>query len=220
MDTRGRRVFASITTVDPIDLRDSVVALLSAGVDGIHVDIADGHFVPFLTFGPTLVESLRRITSCFLEVHLLVDDPELYLPALVDCRVNRIAFHVEATRYPWRVMSALRQTRAEVGIAINAVTPLANLEMVGRDADFVLALATDHTLNGDEALPGAVDRLRRLRAILPPAVRVEVDGGVATQNVAGFVAAGADDVVIGRALVETSGWGATVGVFRSLMQGV
>lgn len=220
MDAPGHRVFASITTVDPIALRDSVVALLSAGIDGIHVDIADGHFVPFLTFAPPVVRSLRTITQCILEAHLLVDDPEPYLPALLDYGADRIAFHVEATRYPWRVMSALRQTRVEVGIAINAVTPLANLEMVGRDADFVLALATDHTLNGDEALPSAVDRLRLLRAVLPPAVRVEVDGGVTAQNIAAFVGAGADDVVLGRALLEASSWSAAVGRFRSLVQQV
>lgn len=218
--TPGRRIFASLTTVDPIALGDSVRRLLDAGVDGIHVDIADGHFVPFVTFGPRLAEALRRITSCHLEVHLLVDDPEPYLSVLMNCGVDRISFHVEATRYPWRVLSALRQSRVEVGVAINAVTPLVTLEMLGRDVDFVLALATDHTVNGDHALPGSTDRMRRLRAALPQSVRVEVDGGVTSENVARFVAAGADDIVIGRALVDSSDWGATVGRVRSLMQAV
>lgn len=100
--------------------------------------------------------------------------------------------------------SVARFLDADVGVAINAVTPPAILEMVGHDVDFALALATDHTLNGDHALPRAADRVRRLRAGLPPAVRLEVDGGATTQNVAGFVAAGANDVVVGRALVENA----------------
>lgn len=218
MYASGRRIFASLTPVDPIAIGESVARLLDAGIDGIHLDIADGHFVPFVTFGPRVVESLRKLTSCVLDVHLLVDDPELYIPALLQCGTDRIAFHVEATRYPWRVVSAMRASRVEVGVAVNAITPLTNLEMLGHDVDFVLVLATDHTVNGDHALPLAAERVRHLRSILPETVRVEVDGGVTMRNISGFVAAGADDLVVGRALVETPTWGAAVGRFRSRMQ--
>ena len=218
MDASGRRIFASLTPVDPIAIGESVVRLLDAGVDGIHLDIADGHFVPFVTFAPQVVESLSRTTSCLLDVHLLVDDPEHYIPALLDRGADRIAFHLEATRYPWRVVSALRVSKVEVGVAVNAITPLAALEMLAHEVDFVLVLATDHTMNGDHGLPGAAERVRQLRAMLPKRVRLEVDGGVTMSNIADFAAAGADDVVIGRALIETPAWGAAVGRFRLRMQ--
>jgi ribulose-phosphate 3-epimerase len=208
------RLWASITSFDFMSVGDDARRLEAAGIDGIHLDIADGHFVPFLTFGPRLARAITEALRIPVEVHLLVEDPETYLRQLAGCHIERIAFHVESTRHPWRVASLGRSLGFEIGAALNAVTPVSVAADLGTAVDYINLLSTDHDFDGDRLLDGTVGRVREACASVAAGVRIQVDGGVAEAHVAGLVAAGADDLVVGRAICGAPDWTAAVAALR------
>lgn len=212
-------ILASLTAADPGALADAAERLVAAGVDGLHLDIADGRFVPFITFGPQLVRSLRqRLPDAVLDVHLMVERPEEQLDELAAAGATRVAFHVEATRYPWRVVTLARRAGIPVvGVALNPATPLDLLDTVRHDLAFVNLLTTEPDVGGEALLPTTHDRLRRLRGRLGRETRVVVDGGVNAQNLAELVAAGASDVVVGRAITATDDWTLAVRQLRAAL---
>lgn len=212
-------LLASLTSCDPLMLGRDAARLLDAGVDGFHVDIADGQFVPFLAFSPRIVRSLRRLGPVLIDVHLLVEDPEAYIADLVRDGADRIAFQVEATRHPWRVVSLLRRAGVRTGVAIDPVTPLDTLRLLGRSVDLVNLQTAGHDLEEDAAIPGIEDRVRAARASLPAGVPLQVDGGVTEANVARFLASGASEIVVGRAIVGSADWMAAVTSLRTAMAG-
>ena len=208
------RLFASLTSLAPLALGADARRLVAAGVDGLHVDIADGHFAPFLLFPPAVAWALQAEIGGHVEAHLMVTDPEAYLRPLAERGVRRIAFHAESTRYPWRVASLARSLGVEVGIALNPITSLEVLERLGDAVDYVNLLGADHDFAGDRLLPATPGRVRSARGSVAPGVRVQVDGGVDSGNAAGLVRAGAHDLVVGRAVCDAADWSAAVAEFR------
>ncbi len=213
------RLFASLTSLAPIALGADGRRLVAAGVDGLHVDIADGHFAPFLFFPPAVAWSLRDELGVHVEAHLMVADPETYLRSLAERGVLRIAFHVESTRHPWRVASLGRSLHVEIGAAFNPITPLEVLERLGDAVDYVNLLGADHDFAGDRLLPATPSRVRSARDCVAPGLRVQVDGAVDAENAASLVRAGADDLVVGRAVCDAADWSAAVAVLRAAVAG-
>lgn len=209
------RIYGSIRSVDPVELGASAERLIEAGVDGIHVDVADGVFVPELTFGPAVARALVARTGAVVEVHLMVVEPERYLRELAEAGVARVSFHVEATRYPWRVCSLARSLGLVAGIAANPATPVAALADVAGAADFVNLLTTEPDFAGEQLLPGSEQRVASMTAELPPGRRLEVDGGVDVTTAAALVTAGAEDVVVGRAVTGSESWEQAVQSLRA-----
>jgi ribulose-phosphate 3-epimerase len=208
------RILASVRSVDPLALGACCDRLLDAGADGLHVDLCDGVFVPELTLGPEVVRALAARVGPVLDVHLMVARPEDYLRVLADAGATRVSFHLEASPYPWRLASLARTLGLEVGIALNPVTPVAALEPVARTADFVNLLTTEVDFAGERLLLGSVERVAAARALLPPEVGVEVDGGVDAASASALVRAGADELVVGRAISCGDDWRAAVAGLR------
>jgi ribulose-phosphate 3-epimerase len=208
------RILASIRAVDPTELGAAAERLLAAGVDGLHVDIADGVFVPELTFGPEVARALLARTQALVDVHLMVARPEEYLPLLARAGIRRVSFHVESTSYLWRVMSMARFLELEVGLAINPATPVTVLETVGAAADFVNVLTTEPDFAGERLLPGCVGRVAAVRLMLPERVRLQVDGGIDAESASDFAAAGVNDFVVGRAVAGADDWRGAVADLR------
>lgn len=213
--SRCVRLFASITSLGMLALGEDSRRLVAAGVDGLHVDIADGHFAPFLSFPPELAWSLQEKLGVYVEAHLMVTDPEVYLRPLAEHGVRSIAFHVESTRHPWRVASLGRSLGVEVGVAFNAVTSLEVLDRLGDAVDYVNLLGADHDFAGDHLLSGIGDRVRSARGLVAPGVRIRVDGAVDAGNAASIVRAGADDLVVGRAVCDSTDWAVAVAELRA-----
>ena len=212
------RIWASITSIDLGELVDVGMRLQEAGVDGIHVDVSDGAFVPEITFGHRVVQALTSRLAVPVEAHLMVAEPERQVAPLADAGAARIAFHLEATRYPWRVAGLTADLGVQVGVAINPATHLDGLSYVSEGVSFVNVLTTEPDLHGERLLPRMGDRVRRVADLVAP-TPVQADGGLSADSLAAFAAAGATEFVVGRALVAAEDMEAQVRTLRSLAAG-
>jgi ribulose-phosphate 3-epimerase len=212
-------IFGSITGAEPTALGEAALRLLNAGVDGLHIDIADGVFVPYLTFGPSVVAALRRMTAAILDVHLMVSEPERLIESVADSGATRISFHLEATRYPWRVTSLIRRAGVQAGVALNPITSSSGVEALADTISFVNLLTTDPDVAGERLLPRMPERVAAVRGMLPEGKPIEVDGGIDADNIKRLSAAGATQFVVGRAICQSLDWTATVVSLRRATQG-
>lgn len=215
------RIYASLCAANPLHLGDAVAGLERAGVDGLHIDIADGRFTPVLQGGLDVVRAVRSASELPISVHLMVEDPEVWMESLVAAGAGQISVHVEATPYPWRLRALARRLGVEFGLALNPRTPLAVLDSLREVPAFVSLLTTEPDEDGERFLPGMLGRIRAARIALPAGVEIEIDGGVDAEIWVAATAEGATAVVAGRALLGAADWPAAVAEFRvSALRGV
>jgi ribulose-phosphate 3-epimerase len=196
----------SILTADFGQIADQIRAAEAGGADMIHLDVMDGHFVPPITFGPLVVEAIRKVTRLPLDIHLMIAQPERQFEAFVEAGGDTINFHVEATAHADRLLRSIHAMRKRAGICINPATPLAAIEDVLDVADQVMVMMINPGWGGQKLLPSMLDKVRRLRAMLAMrgvAPEVELDGGVKAHNVATCIEAGADILVCGSSVFNS-----------------
>jgi len=184
-------------------LGEEVRAVEQGGADVIHVDVMDGRFVPNISIGIPVVESLRKATHLPLDVHLMIDRPEQYVEDFVRAGANRVLVHQEATAHLDRALSMIRESGAEAGAAINPATPVIMLSEVLSKLDTVLVMSVNPGFGGQKFIPGAIEKIRQLndwRARYNAAFRIQVDGGVEPENVAELAQAGANTFVAGTSI--------------------
>ncbi len=197
------RFAPSILTADLSRLKEVIGEAEAAGVDWIHLDVMDGVFVPNLTFGPILVEAVRRVTRLPLDVHLMIVNPERYLEDFARAGADVITVHFEATPHAHRAVQKVKELGKKAGLAINPATPLSAFEALLPELDLALLMSVNPGFGGQKYIPQSTERLRRLKAMrdaLNPACLIEVDGGVNQTTVGEVYLAGADVAVAGSAL--------------------
>lgn len=195
------KVAPSILSADFAALADGIALVEAAGADQLHVDVMDGRFVPNITVGPVVVEAIRKRTRLPLDVHLMIVEPERYVPAFVGAGADAVTVHAEATPHLQRALAQIRELNARAGVALNPSTPPSVLEYVLDDLDLVLVMSVNPGFGGQTFIPGALGKVRQVRTLLGarPA-DVSVDGGVTTALVAALAAHGASTVVAGSAI--------------------
>ena len=196
-------VAASILAADLARLGDEVDAAQQAGADWIHFDAMDGRFVPNLTFGPLVVEAIRRHTSLPIDVHLMIEEPERLVPEFVRAGADYVTIHVESTRHLHRALALVRECGAGAGVTLNPATPLALLQPVLPDVDLVLVMSVIPGFGGQRFIPASADRVAGARAMLTAVgspAHLSVDGGISASTAPLVVRAGATVLVAGSAI--------------------
>lgn len=193
----------SILSADFARLAEQVQAAAEGGGTVVHVDVMDGHFVPNITIGPPVVRSLRKATELPLDCHLMIENPDQYIPEFADAGADWISVHQEACRHLNRTLHLIRGHGAQAGVVINPATPVETLSEVLDIVDYVLVMSVNPGFGGQKFIPAAMGKIRRLaelRAERRLNYRIEVDGGVGLDTVAEVVRAGAEILVAGNAI--------------------
>jgi ribulose-phosphate 3-epimerase len=193
----------SILSADFAHLADNVQAVADGGATLLHVDVMDGHFVPNITIGPPVVASLRKVTRLPLDVHLMIENPDQYIPAFVDAGADWISVHQEACVHLHRTLELIRSHGLNVGVVINPATPVETLEEVLGMVDYVLVMSVNPGFGGQKFIPLALDKVRKLAAMRSAGradFRIEIDGGISTDTITGAVRAGVEILVAGNAV--------------------
>ena len=193
----------SILSADFARLGEEVRSARDGGATIIHVDVMDGHFVPNITIGPPVVKSLRRATELPLDCHLMIENPDEYIPAFADAGANWISVHQEAVRHLNRTLHLIKSHGCLAGVVINPATPVETLTEVLDLVDYVLVMSVNPGFGGQKFIPSTLHKMRQLTMIRGQrglAYRIQVDGGVALDTVAEVVRAGAEILVAGNAV--------------------
>ena len=193
----------SILSADFARLGEQVRAACEGGASVIHVDIMDGHFVPNLTLGPPVVKSLRRVTELPLDCHLMIENPDEFIPAFAEAGADWISVHQEACRHLNRTLNLIKSHDCLAGVVINPATPADVLAEVLDIVDYVLVMSVNPGFGGQKFIPATLKKMRQLtetRSQRGLSYRIEVDGGVALDTVADLVRAGAEILVAGNAV--------------------
>jgi ribulose-phosphate 3-epimerase len=194
---------SSILSADFARLGEQVVAAAKGGASLIHVDIMDGHFVPNLTIGPPVVKSLRKITKLPLDCHLMIENPDEFIPVFAEAGIDWISVHQEACRHLNRTLHLIKSNNCLAGVVINPATPVDTLSEVLDIVDYVLVMSVNPGFGAQKFIPATLHKMRQLAEIRHRRglqYRIEVDGGVALDTVAEVVHAGAEILVAGNAV--------------------
>ena len=209
----------SILSADFARLADDIARVERAGVTILHVDVMDGHFVPNITIGPPVVESIRKVTKLHLDVHLMIENAERFVGAFVDAGANSVSVHYEACRHLDGTLGMIRKAGALAGVVLNPATPVEVLEDVLEVADYVLLMSVNPGFGGQKLIPYVLDKARkldRMRREKKLALPIEIDGGVNRQNLADVVRSGCEWIVTGSAIFHTPDPEATVREMREI----
>ena len=207
----------SILSADFSRLGSEIKAVETAGADWIHVDVMDGHFVPNITNGPLIVEAVRRVTSLPIDVHLMIENPDNYIPAFAEAGASLISIHVEASCHLNRSVQLIRECGARPGVVLNPSTPVQALEWIIENVDYVLIMSVNPGFGGQAFIKNSLDKVRRLREMIQRKklnTLVEIDGGVNENTIADIAAAGADAFVAGSAIFGSANYQVTIEALR------
>lgn len=211
------KIAPSILSADFSRLAEEVQAVDRAGADYIHVDVMDGHFVPNITIGPLVVAALRKVTDKPLDVHLMIENPDLYIADFAKAGADIISVHQEAVPHLHRTVQLIKSLGKQAGVSLNPATPVETLDVILDQLDLVLVMSVNPGFGGQAFISSALDKIRALRQRITQrglATELQVDGGIKVDNIREVVAAGADVLVAGSAVFNANDYAATITALR------
>jgi ribulose-phosphate 3-epimerase len=215
-----KKIAPSILSADFSKLGEEILAVEDAGVDLIHVDVMDGHFVPNITIGPPVVASIKKIVRVPLDVHLMIDDPDRYIQSFANAGSDIITVHAEATAHLHRTVHLIREAGAKAGVSINPATPLVDIEQIIGDIDLLLIMTVNPGFGGQKFIESMLPKIRAARDMIDrisPDILLEVDGGITLQNIGVVKEAGVDIFVAGSSIFLSEDYGQTIKEMRTIL---
>jgi ribulose-phosphate 3-epimerase len=215
------RIAPSILSADFARLADEVARVESAGADLLHIDVMDGHFVPNLTVGPPIVGALRKVTKLPLDVHLMMTNPDAFIPEFADAGADYLTVHVEACPHLHRTVQVIKERGVKAGVTLNPATSLTTVEEIITDADLLLVMSVNPGFGGQHFIASVLDKIAQARQLIDRSgsrAALEVDGGVKVDNAAQIIQAGADILVSGSAIFSSPDYGRTIKALREAGQ--
>jgi len=211
------KIAPSILSADFARLGEEITAVDVAGADYIHVDVMDGHFVPNITIGPLIVDAVRKVTQKPLDVHLMIENPDLYIPDFAKAGADIIVVHEEAVAHLHRTVQLIKSLGKKAGVSINPATPVSSLEVILDDLDLVLVMTVNPGFGGQSFIDACLPKIEQLRTMIEKRglqTELEVDGGVKVDNIGKVAAAGAEVFVAGSAVFNASDYRQTIAALR------
>ncbi|MDA3813177.1 MAG: ribulose-phosphate 3-epimerase [Candidatus Cloacimonetes bacterium] len=194
------KIAPSLLSADFVRLEEEINKIQNAGADILHLDIMDGHFVPNLTFGLPIIKQIKDIAQIPVDVHLMVNNPDVYLETLGKWDIDYVSFHQEAETHIHRQLKVLQKYGVKAGIALNPATPVETIFPVIADLDFILIMSVNPGFGGQSFIPLVYEKIEKLRKLANqenPDLEIEVDGGVNNINAPKLISSGVDILVAG-----------------------
>ncbi len=215
------KIAPSILSADFMRLGEEIKAAEAAGIDLFHIDIMDGHFVPNITIGPSIVEAINKITDVPLDVHLMIEEPDKYVKDFINAGADYLAVHIEASVHAHRTVQYIKENGAKAGISLNPATPVCSLDHVLQDLDFVVLMSVNPGFGGQNFIPQSMDKIKALKKVIRDrglSTLIEVDGGVKPENARQVAEAGADMLVMGSAFFSSGNYVSLTKKLREILK--
>ena len=215
-----KKIAPSILSADFARLGEEIHAVEEAGADYIHIDVMDGHFVPNITIGPMVVKAVRQITDLPLDVHLMIENADLFIDAFRDAGADILTVHAEAVTHLQRTLAYIRGQGMKAGVSLNPATPLCVLDHVLEDTDMVLVMTVNPGFEGQKFIRSMIPKVRTLSEIIRSKgleMEIEVDGGIGPDTIGEISSAGANVFVAGSAIFYSQDYKETISLMRSRM---
>ena len=216
------KIAPSILSADFSRLKDEIAAVEAAGADWLHVDVMDGHFVPNITIGPVVVESVRKVTKIPVDVHLMITDPDKYAPEFIKAGADWVSIHPDTCGDPNATLKKIRQLGAKTSVAVNPDVPLEKVERCFPDIDMILMMTVFPGFGGQAFIPDVLPKIEQVRKTIEDRklpILVEVDGGVKSDNIDRVYRAGAEVIVSGSGIFKTPNYAETIRHMRKAVEG-
>lgn len=210
----------SILSADFTKLGEEIAAIEKAGADWIHADVMDGHFVPNISFGPLIVEAVRNITRLPIDVHLMIEKPDRYIPDFINAGADWISVQVETCPHLNRTIQLIKESGTKAGVVLNPSTPLSAVEWIIEDIDYVLIMSVNPGFGGQAFILNCLKKAEDLRRLVDSrklAVLIEIDGGVNENTIADIARAGVDVFVAGSAIFGRPDYKQVIDKFKRLL---
>ena len=216
------KIAPSILSADIMNLERDVKMAENAGADLFHIDIMDGHFVPNMSFSPSVVEGMNRVTDKPLDVHLMIDNPEEYIKPVVEAGADTVLVHAESTHHTYRSIQMIKQLGAKAGIVVNPGTALENVKELFPIIDQILVMTVNPGFGGQKFLPGMTKKIQRLDQLRQTSAtndfQIEVDGGINDETITKCADAGADIFVAGSYLFGSDDFEGRINKLKDLVE--
>ncbi len=217
------KIAPSLLSADFLRLGEEIKAAEASGADIMHLDVMDGHFVPNITIGPAIVESIRKATALPLDVHLMIEDPDRFLDDFISAGADYLTVHVETCVHLHRTVNHIKSRDVKAAVSLNPATSLSTLDYILTDLDMVLLMSVNPGFGGQHFIPFLLDKIRSLKTVIKERglnALIEVDGGVKADNAVEVASAGADIMVMGSAYFYSGDYNALMKGLREQLAGI
>ena len=214
------RISPSILSANFVRLEEEIKAAENAGAHMLHIDVMDGHFVPNITIGYSVVEAIRKITKLPLDVHLMIEDPDKFVKEFADAGTDFLTVHCEASVHLHRSVQFIKQNNMKAGVSINPATPVCQLENILTDVDLVVLMSVNPGFGGQDFIPFTIEKIKAVKKMITAAgvaPLIEVDGGVKIDNAKEVADAGADILVMGSAFFKSGNYSKTMETLNEIL---